>query len=352
MFFFSSLDKLSTMHTHHSHSGEYVKHAKDTLEQVVQDAIDKEFDVFCLTEHMPRYRSLDLYPEELAENMTPMDLMTTFERYYTHASEIKERVNKQRLENKDSNKRIPQILLGFECEGFDEKYLEHVENLQKSHHFDMFVGSVHHVHSIPIDYDKDQWDKAAKISFENKHSGKPFDQALADRELFNDYFDLQFSVLTKLTPPVIGHFDLIRLFGDAKYLDDGFIEKEWPDVWERIQRNLDYAISYGALFELNSAAIRKGWDTPYPRPDVAKYIIKNNGMLCLSDDSHGIAQVGLNYHKSFKYLEDLDAKNIYYLSLPENTDPDMPDFLKRPKVKSISLTEARNDIFWKRYQDF
>lgn len=51
--------------SHHSHSGQFCPgHAKDTLEEVIQTAIAKNFKVFCLTEHMPRTQE-DLYPEEV-----------------------------------------------------------------------------------------------------------------------------------------------------------------------------------------------------------------------------------------------------------------------------------------------
>lgn len=39
-------------------------------------------------------------------------------------------------------------------------------------------------------------------------------------------------------------------------------------AWPRVERNIDFAISYGALFELNAAAFRKGWDVSYPGEDV------------------------------------------------------------------------------------
>lgn len=49
----------------HSHSGEFCKHASGTLEEVVQAAILAKFRVYGLTEHVPRYRLEDKYPEEV-----------------------------------------------------------------------------------------------------------------------------------------------------------------------------------------------------------------------------------------------------------------------------------------------
>lgn len=48
----------------HSHSGEFCKHAHGTLKQVVDQAIADRFTIYGLTEHMPRSRNKDLYPEE------------------------------------------------------------------------------------------------------------------------------------------------------------------------------------------------------------------------------------------------------------------------------------------------
>lgn len=49
----------------HSHSGQFCKHAVGTLEEVVLEAIKQGFSIYGLTEHVPRYRLQDLYPEEV-----------------------------------------------------------------------------------------------------------------------------------------------------------------------------------------------------------------------------------------------------------------------------------------------
>jgi HisJ family histidinol phosphate phosphatase len=51
-------------YSHHSHSGQFCGHAKDSLEEVVQAAIAKGFQSFALTEHIPRPFE-DFYPEEV-----------------------------------------------------------------------------------------------------------------------------------------------------------------------------------------------------------------------------------------------------------------------------------------------
>jgi histidinol-phosphatase (PHP family) len=50
--------------SHHSHSGQFCGHAKGSLSEMVQAAIEKKMIVFALTEHMPRDVE-DFYPEEV-----------------------------------------------------------------------------------------------------------------------------------------------------------------------------------------------------------------------------------------------------------------------------------------------
>lgn len=59
--------------SHHSHSGQFCPgHAKDSLEDVIQTAISKKMQVFCLTEHMPRHKE-DFYPEEVRKSPQSMN---------------------------------------------------------------------------------------------------------------------------------------------------------------------------------------------------------------------------------------------------------------------------------------
>ena len=57
-------------YSHHSHSGQYCKHASGLLEEVVKEAIRQHFQIYGLTEHVPRYRELDLYPEEVGYHLS------------------------------------------------------------------------------------------------------------------------------------------------------------------------------------------------------------------------------------------------------------------------------------------
>lgn len=110
------------------------------------------------------------------------------------------------------------------------------------------------MHTVPIDYDRPMYEQAREIA------------GGTDERLFEDYFDAQFEMLQQLRPPVVGHFDLIRLKSDD--MERSFTT--WSGVWSRILRNLDFVASYGGMLELNGAALRKGMSEPYPKAEICK----------------------------------------------------------------------------------
>ncbi|EGV63163.1 histidinol-phosphatase [Yamadazyma tenuis] len=313
------------MHSHHSHSGSYVSHAVDDLDSVVAKAYVMGFTQFCLTEHMPRFDSKYMYPEEIVKGYDCKTLNTIFEQYETHARRLQ-------LEYKDKM----MILVGFEVEGADLDHIEHAVKLKSR--FDMIVGSVHHALGEPIDFDEDLWRKA-----------RDHTDSKTSRELYKRYYEMQHTMIDKLKPDVVGHFDLISLFQPQDDVDPTTgknvmnidMETDWPEVWAQIVKNIELAASYGGLFELNSAAIRKGWATPYPKPVIAHAILDHGGRFCLSDDSHGMKQIGLNYHKVLEYVKELQLKEVYYLVREDH----------HTVVCSISTQELEKSPFWDQYKN-
>lgn len=127
------------------------------------------------------------------------------------------------------------------------------------------MGSLHHTHTIPIDYDRAMYEKARDAA------------GGSDEQLFENYFDSQYEMLQALTPPVVGHFDLIKLMSD--YRDADF--KDMQGVWEKMRRNLKYIASYGGVLELNAAGLRKGLAEPYPCSPICQVCIPRVTPPCL-----------------------------------------------------------------------
>ncbi|KAL5095134.1 hypothetical protein Trisim1_003743 [Trichoderma cf. simile WF8] len=273
--------------TMHAHSGQFCPgHAVDQLEDIIKHAISLGYKTIGLTEHMPRYEEQDLYPEELSDPQASLQaLPPRHEAYILEA---------RRLQKKYS----PQIhiIIAFEAEFIRPSYAPLVLSLfDASPHVDYFIGSVHHVHSIPIDYDKATYAAAVAAA------------GGSEERLYEDYYDLQYDMLKALKPRIVGHFDLIRLMSE----DPGRDVRQWKGVWEKICRNLEYAAKIGAWLECNSAALRKGLDEPYPGRIISEEWLKLGGKFTMSDDSHGIAQVATNYSRALTFLESLGVKHVW-----------------------------------------
>ncbi|KAF2861116.1 histidinol-phosphatase [Piedraia hortae CBS 480.64] len=274
------------MDSHHSHSGQFCHHAVSTLEEVVQRAISLKMKTFCMTEHMPR-EERDFYPEEKGA-----DLELLFDQYYHEA---------RRLQEKYADE--IDLFVGFEGEWIRDSTLDRIQQLQAKYAFDLFVGSVHHVHTIPIDYDAETYNAAREGS------------GGSDSQLFCDYFDAQYSMLQALKPPLVGHFDLIRLKSDQP--DEPL--HSLPSVWPKAERNLRYIAAYGGVVEINSAALRKGLKEAYPQNVVCSFFKSIGGRFALSDDSHGVEHVASNYNQIQKMLAEIGITPDHLVRLAPNS---------------------------------
>ncbi|KAF7302168.1 Histidinol-phosphatase [Mycena indigotica] len=278
-------------HSHHSHSGQFCKHAVGTLEEVVNEAIRQHFTVYGLTEHVPRYRQQDLYPEEAG--LTPNDLSTQFNAFLDEAHRLKPLFGSQ-----------IRLLVGLETEHISPVDLDAIAHLLQQHsgRIDYIVGSVHHVLETPIDFDEATYHEAEL-------------KAGSVSALLVAYFEAQYEILDRFRPEVIGHFDLCRLYTPSLRFSD------FPEAFELAKRNILFAIEYGALFEVNAAALRKGWETPYPGPDILEFIVAHGGRLALSDDSHGPHAVGLNYGRLPDYLHRAGVQDLWTLAPSDAPNP-------------------------------
>lgn len=146
------------------------------------------------------------------------------------------------------------ILIGMEIDWIRPSSQKIIEDLLKKYNFDTLIGSVHHVHGVSIDFDHDTYKRARSIS------------GGTDEEMFADYYDTQLEMLKAVKPPIVGHFDVIRLYCDAP---DASM-KDHDRVWQKILRNLRFISDYGGMLEINTAAIRKGMREPYPQGEICQ----------------------------------------------------------------------------------
>ena len=132
---------------------------------------------------------------------------------------------------------------------------------QHQSRIEYLVGSIHHVNAVPIDFDEATFRRALE-AFPPDLSSEMSEEDSRMSALLDSYLDSQFLLMQRFHPEIIGHLDLCRLYRPELEF------RTFPGALTRLQRNIQYACGYGALFELNAAAFRKGWDSAYPGRDV------------------------------------------------------------------------------------
>lgn len=170
--------------------------------------------------------------------MEPSELCCIFEDFVKEA---------RRLQDKYKDK--ISLIVGFETDVIRKDCFERIKTLKKDLELDYIVGSIHHVDGIPTDISLELYEKAEKL-------------AGGTELLMCRYYDQQYQLLQEVKPEVIGHFDLIRLYRpDFEFTDI---------IWRKIVRNVDFGISYGALFEINTsgASPSKKLKNPHPHKRV------------------------------------------------------------------------------------
>jgi histidinol-phosphatase (PHP family) len=268
---------------HGGHSGEFARHAAGSLLEVVQSAIQAGFSIYGLSEHAPRYRAEDLFPDET--DLSVGDLVRMFEDYVDTAVALRDR-HADRIE----------ILIGFESEVLPpEGWLEQMRELRRCHpEFDYMVGSVHHVGGASIDSYPELTAKVAE-------------EAGGRSALDRLYFDLVAEMVERLRPEIVGHFDLIRKF-------DGAGASFGADTWNHIEGALEVIRAAGAILDVNAAPVRRKMGPVYPLPPLLKRACEMGIPVTLGDDSHGPAEVGVGLDACLRAIHQAGYRHVHYLT--------------------------------------
>jgi histidinol-phosphatase (PHP family) len=176
------------------------------------------------------------------------------------------------------------ILVGFETESYSGAFSA-AETLIAKYRPDYIVGSVHHVDDINFDFDDAHYRNAVRA-------------VGGVDDLYHRYFDIQYDMITRLRPGVVGHFDLVRLF-DPEYPE----RLQRPDIQKKIDRNLSAVKDLGLILDLNLRALHKGAKEPYPAGSILQEALKMDIQVIPGDDSHGVKTVGNYIEKGIGLLE-------------------------------------------------
>ncbi len=75
------------------------------------------------------------------------------------------------------------------------------------------------------------------------------------------------------------------------------------------------------------------------------------GRFTLSDDSHAIEQVGLNYHRLVDFIQSIGLDTVHYLE-PHTLPRDPEHISPKAAVRSISVAALKDSPFWNHMPSF
>lgn len=230
---------------------------RDTPEQMILSAIEKGYGAIGLSGHSYTEFDKDVCMSSAGERIYMRTLRELAEKY----------------------KKNIKVLVGIEQDIF---------TLRSPVGYDYFIGSVHYIEHdgeyIPIDLSPAVFERLMKLCG-------------GANGLAREYFGLVGKLCERMTPNIIGHFDLITKYNDGeRYFD------------EQDHEYLGYAFEAlewlkGIPLEVNTGAIaRKAKSTPYPSITILKRLRELGGSVIFSSDCHNRAALGCAYDDALEYI--------------------------------------------------
>lgn len=248
---------------------------KNTPEEMVISAINKNFDVLGFSSHSFTYF-------DGAGCIKDLDIPA----YKAEIARLKEKYRGQ-----------IQILCGLEQDYY---------STQPALGFDYHIGSIHACHVggpmdckesyALIDYSPAHLKAAADTFFEG--------DAMAVAEC---YFERIGEIVSKTQCDIIGHFDIISKFSEQAPLFD----TKHPRYVAACDKALEKLLATDAIFEINTGAMSRGYRTsPYPAADILCKIKDGGGRIILSSDSHSIDTLDYGFDMALKLARECGFKSI------------------------------------------
>ena len=239
----------------HTHS--VISDGKNTPEEMVEEALRRGFTRIGLSDHS--------HSESDDAGMAEAD-----------AEPYREEI--RRLKEKYAG-RID-VRLGLERDYYSDDFRE----------YDYVIGSVHSVrmpdgYYLCVDWNSEWVERDCR-----KYFGGDW-YALTEA-----YFRTEADVVRRTRCDIIGHFDLVCKNNERhRWFDEN--HPRYRAAW---QKAADELLKTGAVFEINTGAISRGYKTEaYPSPEIRAYLRERGAKMILSSDAHQKENIGFDFDRYF-----------------------------------------------------
>lgn len=246
---------------------------KCSMEDMTKDAIAKGFDTLGFSPH----------------SFTHFDTSYCLNDYNAFKQEF--------LRLKDKYKNDINLMLGIELDAFGSL---------PDDNFDYVIGSVHYL-SVKDDF-LSVFDLQQNKVFALDESKQTFDKLLSDGfggdmiAVAQNYFDTVVNMVQKTKPTIIGHFDLVSLYGDF-----GQVQQKYEQIATDAIKKL---AGCGCLVEINANRKFKGKGGLYPADFLITEFAKNGFDFVLSSDAHVTDSLGFDFDNTIAHIKQLGVTRL------------------------------------------
>ncbi len=253
----------SNLHTHTVYSD-----GAGTVEENILAAIDKGFVSIGISDHS----------------------YTDFDLTYCMKQELEDAYVSEIFFLKEKYKDRIDVYCGLELDGYSK--------INKAL-YDYTIGSCHYIKTCDgyFSVDHSREDNYLLLERYFDHDKARFARA---------YFDTVSECITRQSPDIIGHFDLV-----SKY---GVMDEDSPIYLSLARNTLATALEITPFIEINTGAIARGVRSiPYPAPYLWRDVKELGGRFVLSSDSHKCQNLDFGFDDSAQLLREHGFDKIYLM---------------------------------------
>lgn len=252
---------------------------KNTLEEMILTAIEKDFQILGFSSH-------SMYP-------FATDWHLPVEKHEEYVKSLREL--------KDKYKDQIDVQIGFEADFIQGLCFPDFESY-KNFNPDFLIGSVHFVPGKNGFFEADGNIETVKKEIKNSFNGNI-------KKAVQEYFYLEREMLKKANFSIMGHPDLIKMQNHKEKLFDEnefWYKKEIKILAKEISRS-------GVCVEVNTGGLaRKKTNSPYPSYYFLEELKKYNVPLCLNSDCHNKEFLDYGFDETIQELKKIGYKELSF----------------------------------------
>jgi histidinol-phosphatase (PHP family) len=240
-------------------------HAKGSIDEYVQKAIDEKIKYFGFADH------------------APMNFDTTYRMNFNQMQEYENSI----LDVREKYKKEISILLAYEVDFLAGYMDERILNAK----VDYLIGSVHFIGEWGFD----------NPEFIGEYKHKDINK------IWQEYFDAIKALAKSNLFEIVGHIDLIKVFN---FLPTKEIKVLAKDAIKEIKKA-------NMVVELNAAGYRKPIKQPYPGKEIMELLCEYDIPITFSSDAHKPEQIGYMKEEIKEYAKEYGYKKCAIFSKKE-----------------------------------